>query len=160
MLNLALAPVWCGLHINDGGISAERNLQPTSTKHSGRGRNERHGGILCVHMDNSSWCGVGVIHMTCGERSKRGFLDRFHVELLTTHLKKNKPKKRWVEVWGVSRHFPTGPTDSKCCFHQQHLLLAAALKLQEMLWGCIPIYSDVVWSRAVHSFMPSAKDIS
>lgn len=24
MLNLALAPVWCSLHINDGGISAER----------------------------------------------------------------------------------------------------------------------------------------
>lgn len=70
MLNLALAPVWCGLHINDGGISAERNLQPTSTKHSGRGRNERHGGILSAHMDNSSRRGVGVIHVTCGERGK------------------------------------------------------------------------------------------
>lgn len=102
MLNLALAPVWCGLHINDGGISAER--PPTNLHYTRQAREaEQH-----PHLHKSSCLTVKVRHRWLRVDKDEDVPGQVNVKSWTTNPKKKKKKK------AVIRHFPTEPIDSKC----------------------------------------------
>lgn len=144
MLNLALAPVRCGLHINDGGISAER---PPTSLHSARqaGEAQQH---PCLHRAtyerNASYTAAArhtakvrrswllLIKELCGKTSKRG---------RCSNERGRKSEKNEIRRQG----FGATQTVECCFFHKLHLLLAAALRLQEALCGSVP---TVLWSGA------------